>query len=213
VFERFNLHANVRIPAEDDTGRERLCRYIMRPPFALGRFRRLRDGNIAYRVKKVSRHRATERVMTPVECLARLASIVAPPHYPLARLHGVFGARHRWRARIVPKPPAATKSSAPCQGRARDPSTPSLAPERAAVNGAARPLGDGQAALALHGKPALAEYEAGARPVELHGQGARGATVPKDGTPARAGGIWASARERARTNELQRKESNLRRTG
>jgi hypothetical protein len=155
VFERFNLHANVRIPAEDDTGRERLCRYIMRPPFALRRFRRLRDGNIAYRVKKVSRHRATERVMTPVECLARLASIVAPPHYPLVRLHGVFGARHRWRARIVPKPPAATKSSAPCQGRARDPSTPSPAPEWAAANGAAPPRGDGQAALALPGTPAL----------------------------------------------------------
>lgn len=155
VFERFNLHANVRIAAEDDTGRERLCRYITRPPFSLGRFRRLRDGNIAYRVKKVSRHRATERVMAPVECLARLASIVAPPHYPLLRLHGVFGARHRWRARIVPKPPTAAKSCAPCHAQAGHPSTPSLPPERRAANGAAYPAGDGQAALLLPGKPAL----------------------------------------------------------
>ena len=51
VFERFNLHASVRLAAEDDTGRERMRRYITRPPFALGRFRRLRDGNIAYRAE------------------------------------------------------------------------------------------------------------------------------------------------------------------
>jgi hypothetical protein len=155
VFERFNLHANVRIAAEDDTGRERLCRYISRPPFALGRFRRLRDGNIAYRVKKVSRHHATVRVMEPVECLARLASLVAPPRYPLLRLHGVFGARHRWRARIVPKPPRATKPSAPCHAQAADPSTPNRASETAAANGVERPRGDGQAALVLRVEHAL----------------------------------------------------------
>src|SRR5262249_35006845 len=125
------------------------------PPFALGRFRRLRDGNIAYRVKKVSRHRATERVMQPVECLARLASIVAPPHYPLLRLHGVFGARHRWRARIVPKPPSPTKSAAPCHDRAGAPSTSTLAPDAPLANGAERTPGDGQAALVLTGKAAL----------------------------------------------------------
>jgi hypothetical protein len=106
VFERFNLHASTRLSAEDDVGRERLCRYLTRPVFALGRIRRLRDGNVAYRVKKVSRHRVTERVMSPVEFLGRLASLIAPPRYPLLRLHGVFAARHAWRARVVPKPPA-----------------------------------------------------------------------------------------------------------
>jgi hypothetical protein len=42
--------------------------------------------------------------MTPVEFMARLGSLVAPPRYPLLRLHGVFAPRHRWRSRIVPKP-------------------------------------------------------------------------------------------------------------
>jgi hypothetical protein len=153
VLERFNLHASVRIVADDNSGRERLGRYITRPPFALGRFRRLRDGTIAYRVKKVSRHRVTERVMTPVECLARLASIVAPPRYPLLRLHGIFGARHRWRARLVPKPPAVTKSSAPktdasCDARVAPPATPSTDSEREAVPPTAAARGDGRAAFA-----------------------------------------------------------------
>jgi hypothetical protein len=105
VFERFNLHASVRIAANDDIGRERLCRYLTRPPFALGRIRKRRDGLVGYRVKKVSRYKTTERVMSPVEFLARIASIVAPPRFPLLRLHGVFAARHAWRARVVPKPP------------------------------------------------------------------------------------------------------------
>jgi hypothetical protein len=54
VHERFNLHASVRLGAQDDVGRERLCRFLTRPAFALGRIRLLRDGNVAYRVKKVS---------------------------------------------------------------------------------------------------------------------------------------------------------------
>jgi hypothetical protein len=105
VFERFNLHATVSLRADDDVGRERLCRYFTRPAFALGRIRMLRDGNVTYRVKKVSRNRVTERVMTPGEFLARLAALVAPPRYPLLRFHGVFAARHAWRARVVPRPP------------------------------------------------------------------------------------------------------------
>src|SRR5262249_14385577 len=67
VYERFNLHASDPLRADDDVGRERLCRYLTRPAFALGRIRILRDGNVAYRVKRVSRNRVTERVMAPVE--------------------------------------------------------------------------------------------------------------------------------------------------
>jgi hypothetical protein len=104
VHERFNLHASAPLRADDDAGRDRLCRYLTRPAFALERIRLLRDGFVAYRVKRVSRNRVTERVMTPVDFLARLGSLVAPPRYPLLRLHGVLAARHRWRSRIVRKP-------------------------------------------------------------------------------------------------------------
>ncbi len=54
-LEGFNLHA-----------RERLMRYGARPPFALDRLRRLPDGQIAYRVKKLRGGRAKHRVMTPL---------------------------------------------------------------------------------------------------------------------------------------------------
>ena len=47
----FNLHASLTIDADDELGRERLCRYGLRPPFSLWRLRVLRDGRISHRVK------------------------------------------------------------------------------------------------------------------------------------------------------------------
>jgi len=105
----------VHLGADDDLGRERLCRYLARPAFSLARFGVRRDGLVVYRVKKAGRGRVKQRVMTPVECLARLAAMVPPPRYPLVRLHGVLAPRHRWRAHVVPRPPESyagcTKSS------------------------------------------------------------------------------------------------------
>jgi hypothetical protein len=101
VHEGFNLHASGHLAADDDLGRERLARYLSRPAFSLARLRVRRDGNVSYRVKKASRGRVTERVMTPREALARLAAIVPPLRYPLLRFHGVLAPRHRWRARTL----------------------------------------------------------------------------------------------------------------
>ena len=46
-LEGFDLHANVWVSANDRAGLERLCRYILRPPFALERLRLRSDGRIA----------------------------------------------------------------------------------------------------------------------------------------------------------------------
>ncbi len=77
----FNLHASLTITADDDLGRERLCRYNLRPPFSLSRFRVLRDGRISYRVKKSSRRVSRCRIMTPIECLWG----TTPPSSPAGR--------------------------------------------------------------------------------------------------------------------------------
>ena len=104
----FNLHAAVTLAAHDDMGRERLCRYGARPPFSLAKLRLLKDGNVAYLVKKVGRGRAKRRVMDPVEFLARLSALIPPPRFPLLRFAGVLAPRSKWRALIVPLPPSAT---------------------------------------------------------------------------------------------------------
>lgn len=97
--------ARLTISADDDLGRERLCRYGPRPPFSLSRLRVLRDGRVSYRAKKSSRRVSRCRMMTPVECIARLCALVPPPRYPLTRFHGVLAPRVKLRPRVVPKLP------------------------------------------------------------------------------------------------------------
>jgi hypothetical protein len=181
VFERFNLHAGIRIAASDDIGRERSCRYLARPPFALGRIRKRRDGLVGYRVKKVSRHKTTERVMSPVEFLARLASILAPPRFPLLRLHGVFGARHAWRARVVPKPPvtgspkkARDDAGAPAHANnaAHDRSAAPASPSRARGAPAPAPSTGGTNTQAGDGSTAFAQAAPPLSTASLVGAGA-----------------------------------------
>ena len=147
THERFNLHASVHLAASDDLGRERLCRYLTRPAFSLARLRLRRDGNVSYRVKKATRGRVTQRVMSPVETLARLAAIVPPPRYPLLRFHGVLAPRHRWRDRVVPRPPAPAPA---CKAKPQE-----LAPALTALDAPkpphahARDAGDGRAAFVV----------------------------------------------------------------
>jgi len=75
MADGFNLHASVAVAADDDLGRERLCRYGARPPLALDRLRRLPDGRVAYRIKaqrdgraKLWRAGPQTRASTPETC-------------------------------------------------------------------------------------------------------------------------------------------------
>ncbi len=52
-LEGFDLHANVWVSANDRAGLERLCRYVLRPPFAQERLRLRDDGRIAVELKTV----------------------------------------------------------------------------------------------------------------------------------------------------------------
>ncbi len=52
------------------------------------------------------RNGATHLVMTPMQFLARLSSLITPPQFPLQRLSGVFEPRSHFRAAVVPRGPA-----------------------------------------------------------------------------------------------------------
>ena len=120
VHERFNLHASVHVLAHDDLARERLCRYLARPAFSLARLGVRRDGLVVYRVKNAGRGRVKQRVMSPVECLARLAAMVPPPRYPLLRLHELRGSgesRARGRRRLAHRAAGAGAVRAAWDGR------------------------------------------------------------------------------------------------
>jgi hypothetical protein len=101
-FGGFSIHAGVTVDADDRDGRERLLRYCARPALSMERISETREGLIAYRLRHVQKGRATHRVMTPVEFLARISAIIPPPRHPLLRYVGVFGPNSSWRKLCVP---------------------------------------------------------------------------------------------------------------
>jgi hypothetical protein len=74
-LEGFDLHANVWVSANDRAGLERLCRYILRPPFVQERLRRRSDGRIALELKMAWHDGTRELVFEPMELLERLAAM------------------------------------------------------------------------------------------------------------------------------------------
>jgi putative transposase len=77
------------------------------------------DGRLAYRLRMPRRNGATHLVMTPMQFLARLSSLIPPPRFPLQRLSGVFGPRSPLRAAVVPRGAAARAFARPTLPRAK----------------------------------------------------------------------------------------------
>jgi hypothetical protein len=113
-LEGFDLHANVRVAANDRAGLERLCRYILRPPFAQERLRLRSDGRIALELKTAWHDGTRDLAFEPLEFLERLAAMTPRPEINLLICHGVLAPRARWRERVVVygrvalQPPAST---------------------------------------------------------------------------------------------------------
>jgi hypothetical protein len=63
----FSLHAGVTVGATDTAERERLCRYLARPPVAHDRLSLTRDGRVAYALKTPYRDGTTHVVLEPQE--------------------------------------------------------------------------------------------------------------------------------------------------
>ena len=102
--------------ANDRARLERLCRYVLRPPFAQERLRLRHDGRVALELKRAWHGGTRELVFEPLEFLERLAAMTPRPETNLLICHGVSAARARWRARAVAygrRVPEPTASTAP----------------------------------------------------------------------------------------------------
>jgi len=114
-LEGFDLHANVWVSANDRAGLERLCRYVLRPPFAQERLRLRADGRVVLELKTAWHDGTRELVFEPLEFLERLAAITPRPETDLLICHGVLAPRACWRERVVAygREPEPTASGAP----------------------------------------------------------------------------------------------------
>jgi hypothetical protein len=156
-LDGFSLHAGVRIHEHDRVGLERLCRYAVRPPFALHRLLQGPDGRLVYRMKR-PRGGSLFLVLTPDELLSRIATLVPPPRTHALRYHGLFAPNSKHRRRVVPAV-AGSKPAGHAPGHAASADTASMPASTAAL---ARPA-DEPAAFRLTSPEPPAPERAGPR--------------------------------------------------
>jgi hypothetical protein len=106
----FDLHAGVRVPAHDRRRLFRLCQYVLRPPLAHDRLKRLDDGRVRLRLKRPWRDGTSHLVMDPEDLIARLLPLVPPPRVHQIRYYGVLAPRARLRPLVVPQPESDTRA-------------------------------------------------------------------------------------------------------
>jgi len=72
------------------------------PPVASERLSRRADGTLLYRLKHRRRDGTTHVVFPPQEFIEKLAALIPPPRFHLARYHGILGPYASERDRVVP---------------------------------------------------------------------------------------------------------------
>ena len=97
----FDLHANVAVPAADRARLEQLCRYLLRPPVAQDRLRRMGDDHILLTLKSPWADGTRHLMFAPMELLEKLAALTPRPRINLILYHGVLAPHARWRTRVV----------------------------------------------------------------------------------------------------------------
>jgi len=102
TVEGFNVHAAVRVGANDRQGLERLARYLSRPPIANNRLEQLPDGRLALRLKRAFRDGTEAIIFTPGELIEKLVLLVPRPRKHLTIFHGVLAPASRLRPLVVP---------------------------------------------------------------------------------------------------------------
>ena len=77
------------------------CRYLLRPPVAQDRLRRLGEDRILLTLKTAWADGTRHLLFTPMELLEKLAALTPRPRINLILYHGVLAPHARWRARVV----------------------------------------------------------------------------------------------------------------
>ena len=80
----------------------RVCRYLLRPPFAHDAVQALPDGRVRVHFNAPWRSGVAHADMTAEKFLARLCALVPPTGFHMTRYFGVLASRHHLRPRILP---------------------------------------------------------------------------------------------------------------
>ena len=98
----FNLHAGVQVRADAPAARERICRYVARPPLSHARLKRHGDGDLALALKTPWSDGTSHVVLSEMELVEKVAALVPTPNDNLVTYTGVLASAAKWRSLVVP---------------------------------------------------------------------------------------------------------------
>ena len=110
-YSGFSLHAGVSCKSYERKKLEHICRYISRPSLSEERLLVNNQGQVIYKLKTPYQNGTTHIVLSPLDFLSRLSSLIPRPRVHLTRFHGVFAPHFKSRALITPKPISSEISS------------------------------------------------------------------------------------------------------
>jgi hypothetical protein len=105
-FHGYNLHGNTVVAAKRRDELERLCRYVLRPPFSKERLEMRPDGHVRYTLKRAWSNGTTQLLFTPEQFVERLVALIPPAHANTVLYHGVLASQAKDRQRLLPRPTA-----------------------------------------------------------------------------------------------------------
>ena len=108
-YSGFSLHAGVSCKSYERKKREHICRYISRPSLSEERLSVNNQGQVIYKLKTPYQNGTTHIVLSPLDFLSRLSSLIPQPRVHLTRFHGVFAPHFKYRVLITPKPISSEK--------------------------------------------------------------------------------------------------------
>jgi hypothetical protein len=114
-LDGFTLHAATRAAGFDIAGKEKLLRYVLRPPIAQERVEHRPDGLVRITLKRAYADGTLAVDMDPLSLLCRLATAVPPPRFHTVKYAGVLAPASPWRSRIAPRPKPVDGGDSSCE--------------------------------------------------------------------------------------------------
>ncbi len=172
-YASFDLHAGRTVRADDRTGLERLCHYLLRPPLAQERIELLAGGRVGVTLAHPWADGTRALTFSAVEFLEKLAVLIPKPRVNLLIYQGILAPRARHRAAAIRAvPPASVPAPVPDGPAPAPPAMPHIT------------------ATSAPGKPAPSVSDG----ASANGAEARGAPAEASGPPPHASGryrTWA----------------------
>ncbi len=103
-LDGFSLHANTAIKAWQRERLENLVSYMCRPPISTDRLKLRDDGDVVYEFKRPWKDGSWAIILSPMEFMEKIVSLVPRPYQNMCIYSGVFGPRSRARNKIIRKP-------------------------------------------------------------------------------------------------------------